>query len=94
VERTEVKWCACSPLEMPTGEVECLVRAKVNAGSGSRNALSALIPQDAVRELKAEADCGLTVDGPNLAAQAIAAGLVGFQSARSLPRAAPGESRF
>jgi dihydrofolate reductase len=31
---------------------------------------------DAVRKLKAEADSDLTVDGPNLAAQAIAAGLV------------------
>jgi hypothetical protein len=31
---------------------------------------------DAVRTLKAEADHDLTIDGPNLAAQAIAAGLV------------------
>jgi dihydrofolate reductase len=31
---------------------------------------------DAVRRLKAEADSDLSVDGPNLAAQAIAAGLV------------------
>ena len=29
-----------------------------------------------MRELKAEADHDLTIDGPNLAAQAIAAGLV------------------
>ena len=38
MERTEVNWCVCSPLEMPTAQVKWLVRARVYAGSGSRDA--------------------------------------------------------
>ena len=54
---------------MPDLQLERLVRARVKGGRGSRNALSA---QDAARDF----NNGLTVNGPNLAAQAIAAGLV------------------
>ncbi|MBP2370434.1 dihydrofolate reductase family protein [Pseudonocardia parietis] len=44
--------------------------------SSSRTRIERTFDPDAVRELKAAAEHDLTVDGPNLAAQAIAAGLV------------------
>ena len=44
--------------------------------SSARTRIERTFDPDAVRRLKAEADSDLTVDGPNLAAQAIAAGLV------------------
>lgn len=44
--------------------------------SSERTRLERTFDPDAVRRLKAESDRDLTVDGPNLAAQAIAAGLV------------------
>ena len=44
--------------------------------SRARTRIERTFDPDAVRRLKAEADHDLTVDGPNLAAQAIAAGLV------------------
>ena len=44
--------------------------------SSARTRIERTFDPDAVRELKAEADHDLTVDGPNLAAQAITAGLV------------------
>jgi dihydrofolate reductase len=44
--------------------------------SSERTRIERTFDPDAVRRLKAEADSDLTVDGPNLAAQAIAAGLV------------------
>jgi dihydrofolate reductase len=44
--------------------------------SSARTRIERSFDPDAVRALKAEADRDLTVDGPNLAAQAIAAGLV------------------
>jgi hypothetical protein len=50
---------------------------------------------DTVRTLKAEADHDLTIDGPNLAAQAIAAGLVDeylLSSPRAWSAAASGSS--
>jgi hypothetical protein len=50
---------------------------------------------DAVRTRKAEADHDLTIDGPNLAAQAIAAGLVDeylLSSPRAWSAAASGSS--
>ena len=44
--------------------------------TSERTRLERSFDPDAVRRLKAEADRDLTVDGPHLAAQAIAAGLV------------------
>ena len=44
--------------------------------SSAKTRIERTFDPDAVRKLKAEADHDLTVDGPNLAAQAIAAGLV------------------
>jgi dihydrofolate reductase len=44
--------------------------------SSERTRIERTFDPDAVRRLKAEAEADLTVDGPNLAAQAIAAGLV------------------
>jgi dihydrofolate reductase len=44
--------------------------------SSARTRIELTFDPDAVRRFKAEADRDLTVDGPNLAAQAIAAGLV------------------
>jgi len=44
--------------------------------SSARTTIERAFDPDAVRRLKAEADHDLTVDGSNLAAQAIAAGLV------------------
>ncbi len=44
--------------------------------SSAKTRIERTFDPDAVRELKARADHDLTVDGPNLAAQAIAAGLV------------------
>lgn len=44
--------------------------------SSARTRIERAFDPDAVRTLKAEADRDLTVDGPTLAAQAIAAGLV------------------
>ncbi|HEY5856151.1 MAG TPA: dihydrofolate reductase family protein [Aldersonia sp.] len=44
--------------------------------SSAKTRIERTFDPDAVRRLKAEADQDLTVDGPNLAAQAIAAGLV------------------
>ncbi|NUV70866.1 MULTISPECIES: dihydrofolate reductase family protein [unclassified Streptomyces] len=44
--------------------------------SSAKTRIERSFDPDAVRRLKAEADTDLTVDGPNLAAQAIAAGLV------------------
>lgn len=44
--------------------------------SSSRTRIERAFDPDAVRRLKAESDHDITVDGPNLAAQAIAAGLV------------------
>ena len=48
----------------------------LDAVSSARTRLERTFEPDAVRRLKAEAEADLTVDGPNLAAQAIAAGLV------------------
>ncbi|MBK3546101.1 dihydrofolate reductase family protein [Streptomyces rubiginosohelvolus] len=48
----------------------------LDAVSSSKTRIERSFDPDAVRRLKAEADADLTVDGPNLAAQAIAAGLV------------------
>jgi dihydrofolate reductase len=44
--------------------------------ASERTRIERTFDPDAVRRLKDEADADLTVDGPNLAAQAIAAGLV------------------
>ena len=44
--------------------------------SSARTTIERTFDPDAVRQLKAEADHDLTIEGPNLAAQAIAAGLV------------------
>jgi dihydrofolate reductase len=44
--------------------------------SSARTTIERTFDPDAVRRLKAESDHDLSVDGPNLAAQAIAAGLV------------------
>jgi len=44
--------------------------------SSAKTRIERTFDPDAVRELKAEADHDLSVDGPNLAAQAIKAGLV------------------
>ena len=44
--------------------------------SSEKTRIERTFDADAVRRLKADADSDLTVDGPNLAAQAIAAGLV------------------
>ncbi|MGW6580200.1 dihydrofolate reductase family protein [Streptomyces globisporus] len=44
--------------------------------SSAKTRIERSFDPDAVRRLKDEADADLTVDGPNLAAQAIAAGLV------------------
>ncbi|MFB6700007.1 dihydrofolate reductase family protein [Streptomyces rubiginosohelvolus] len=48
----------------------------LDAVSSAKTRIERSFAPDAVRRLKAEADADLTVDGPNLAAQAIAAGLV------------------
>ncbi|MFB7402738.1 dihydrofolate reductase family protein [Streptomyces rubiginosohelvolus] len=48
----------------------------LDAVSSAKTRVERSFDPDAVRRLKAEADADLTVDGPNLAAQAIAAGLV------------------
>ncbi|MFF2534571.1 dihydrofolate reductase family protein [Streptomyces cyaneofuscatus] len=48
----------------------------LDAVSSAKTRIERAFDPDAVRRLKAEADADLTVDGPNLAAQAIAAGLV------------------
>jgi hypothetical protein len=42
VERTGVIWGGCGPLEVPIVQIMCLVRARVHAGSGSRNAWVAI----------------------------------------------------
>ncbi|MFI1184691.1 dihydrofolate reductase family protein [Streptomyces californicus] len=44
--------------------------------SSAKTRIERSFDPDAVRRLKADADADLTVDGPNLAAQAVAAGLV------------------
>ena len=44
--------------------------------SSARTTIERSFDPDAVRKLKAESDHDLSVDGPNLAAQAIRAGLV------------------
>ncbi|MFE6702753.1 dihydrofolate reductase family protein [Streptomyces sp. NPDC057718] len=48
----------------------------LDAVSSAKTRIERSFDPDAVRRLKAESDADLTVDGPNLAAQAIAAGLV------------------
>ncbi|APS18833.1 dihydrofolate reductase family protein [Streptomyces parvus] len=48
----------------------------LDAVSSAKTRIERSFDPDAVRRLKDEADADLTVDGPNLAAQAIAAGLV------------------
>ncbi|MGO1023534.1 dihydrofolate reductase family protein [Streptomyces rubiginosohelvolus] len=48
----------------------------LDAVASAKTRIERSFDPDAVRRLKAEADADLTVDGPNLAAQAIAAGLV------------------
>ncbi|WP_097883990.1 dihydrofolate reductase family protein [Streptomyces sp. st140] len=48
----------------------------LDAVSSAKTRIERSFDPDAVRRLKAEADADLTIDGPNLAAQAIAAGLV------------------
>ncbi|MET8841561.1 dihydrofolate reductase family protein [Streptomyces rubiginosohelvolus] len=48
----------------------------LDAVSSAKTRIERSFDPDAVRRLKAEAEADLTVDGPNLAAQAIAAGLV------------------
>ncbi|KFK85485.1 deaminase/reductase [Streptomyces sp. JS01] len=48
----------------------------LDAVSSAKTRIERSFDPDAVRRLKADADADLTVDGPNLAAQAIAAGLV------------------
>ena len=48
----------------------------LEAVSSAKTRIERTFDPDAVRALKAEADHDLTIDGPNLAAQAIAAGLV------------------
>jgi riboflavin biosynthesis pyrimidine reductase len=50
--------------------------ATLESVSSAKTRIEREFDPDAVRKLKAEADHDLTVDGPNLAAQAIAAGLV------------------
>ncbi|WP_122817524.1 dihydrofolate reductase family protein [Nocardioides pantholopis] len=50
--------------------------ATLKSVSSAKTRIERTFDPDAVRELKAEAEHDLTVDGPNLAAQAIAAGLV------------------
>ena len=49
---------------------------KLEAVSSAKTRIERTFDRDVVRKLKAESDHDLTVDGPNLAAQAIAAGLV------------------
>ncbi|MFD4422185.1 dihydrofolate reductase family protein [Agromyces sp. NPDC058484] len=48
----------------------------LESASSAKTRIERTFDPDAVRRLKAEADHDLSVDGPNLAAQAIAAGLV------------------
>jgi dihydrofolate reductase len=48
----------------------------LESASSARTRVERTFDPDAVRRLKADSDHDLTVDGPNLAAQAIAAGLV------------------
>jgi dihydrofolate reductase len=48
----------------------------LNSVSSERTRIERTFDLDAVRRLKAEAEADLSVDGPSLAAQAIAAGLV------------------
>ncbi|WP_127481170.1 dihydrofolate reductase family protein [Nocardioides pantholopis] len=48
----------------------------LKSASSAKTRIERTFDPDAVRELKAKAEHDLTVDGPNLAAQAIAAGLV------------------
>ncbi|MFC9559485.1 dihydrofolate reductase family protein [Agromyces sp. NPDC056965] len=48
----------------------------LEAVSSAKTRIERTFDPDAVRKLKAESDHDLSVDGPNLAAQAIAAGLV------------------
>ncbi|MEU4567451.1 dihydrofolate reductase family protein [Micromonospora sp. NPDC023956] len=48
----------------------------LNEATSARTRIERTFDPDAVRALKAESDLDLTVDGPNLAAQAIRAGLV------------------
>jgi len=48
----------------------------LEAPSSARTRIERTFDPDAVRTLKAETDHDLTIDGPNLAAQAVAAGLV------------------
>ena len=50
--------------------------ATLQAVSSARTRIEREFDEDAVRRLKADSDHDLTVDGPNLAAQAIRAGLV------------------
>ena len=70
VVRTGVDSRACGRLEMPTMQPKFLVRARVNTGRGSRNALSSFFDAPGRgAEPKTEADHhDLTVDGPNLVA--------------------------
>lgn len=48
----------------------------LESASSAKTRIERTFDADAVRALKAESDHDITVDGPNLAAQAIAAGLV------------------
>jgi hypothetical protein len=41
VERTGVTWGGCGPQEVPALQLKCLVRARVDVGKDSRNALAA-----------------------------------------------------
>ena len=62
--------------------------------SSARTRIERAFDPDAVRRLKAEADRDLTVDGPNLAAQAIRAGLVDEYHLFVTPTVVGGGKRF
>ena len=62
--------------------------------SSARTRIERTFDPDAVRTLKAEAEADLTVDGPNLAAQAIAAGLVDEYHLFTTSTAVGGGKRF
>jgi dihydrofolate reductase len=66
----------------------------LEAASSGRTRIERTFDPDAVRRLKAASDHDLSIDGPNLASQAIAAGLVDEYHLFVTPSLVGGGKRF
>ncbi|WP_308252150.1 dihydrofolate reductase family protein [Pseudonocardia sp. KRD291] len=71
--KRHVQWLA---EKGPDGADKIAYSTTLESVSSARTGIELTFDPDAVRRAEADADHDLTVDGPNLAAQAIAAGLV------------------